>query len=360
MTTHYNKLEENLLANSRKWLVTGAAGFIGSHLLQRLLELKQEVIAVDNFSTGKRDNLKLVEKLVGEQAWIKCKVVELDVNETDKLTELLTEQTIVLHQAALGSVPRSIESPLATHQANINGFLSVLLACKEAKVPRLVYASSSSVYGDIEGLPKYEEKIGRPLSPYALSKLVNEYYAEQFSRQYQLESIGLRYFNVFGPRQDPEGAYAAVVPRWFSTILDGKSGVIFGDGNTSRDFCYIENVIQGNLLAACTESKEAINQVYNIACGEQLTLNELYSLIHLGLKRLGFILPIESAKPEYKPFRSGDIRHSLASIRRAREFLRYEISVPVRVGLTTLCEHWLHRIVEEDPEILQQNAPSSD
>lgn len=320
-----------LRGTPRRWLVTGSAGFIGSHLVEALLRLGQLVVSLDNFATGHRENLEQVKASVGKEAWARHRFIEGDITDNETCRTACAKIDIVLHEAALGSVPRSIALPLATHAANATGFLNVLDAARQAGVRRFVYAASSSTYGDHTQLPKREDIIGRPLSPYAVTKYLNELYADVYARCYGMETIGLRYFNVFGARQDPAGAYAAVIPRWASEILGARRCVINGDGETSRDFCYIANVVQANLLAAATTNPAAINQVYNIAFGESVTLNELHALIAaaIGSKRPG----ISIGRPVHGEFRAGDVRHSLADIEKARQLLGYAPTHSVRSGL---------------------------
>ena len=309
-----------LPAEPLTWTVTGCAGFIGSNLVEALLASGQRVVGLDNFATGYRHNLDDVTERVGADAAARFTFIEGDIRDLEACRRACDGADIVLHQAALGSVPRSIEDPLATHAVNVDGFVNMLLAARDAGVSRFVYASSSSVYGDHPGLPKVEAEIGAPLSPYAVSKRTDELYARTFQDHYGLEVIGLRYFNVFGRRQDPSGAYAAVIPKWIGQLLDGDRPAIFGDGETSRDFCYIANVVQANLRAGLAPS-EATGTVYNIAYGDRTTLNELYAAI---------VQNIEAERPEltlpdadYGPFRSGDVRHSLADIGQARAHLDY-------------------------------------
>ena len=318
--SRYDQVQEELKGEPRRWLVTGAAGFIGANLVDKLLRLGQTVVGLDNLSTGYRHNLEDVAESVGPEAFERFRFVEADIRDLDACRELCAGADVVLHQAALGSVPRSIADPLATHQSNVDGFVNMLLAARDAGVARFVYAASSSVYGDHPGLPKVEDGIGRPLSPYAATKLINEIYAGVFQRSYGLETIGLRYFNVFGRRQDPEGAYAAVIPRWIAQLLDGAVCEIYGDGETSRDFCYIENAVQANLLAAVAPAS-ATDEIYNVACGERTTLNELFAGLRAGLSAYG--PEIASAKPLYRDFRPGDVRHSLADISKIADRLGY-------------------------------------
>jgi UDP-N-acetylglucosamine 4-epimerase len=328
-------LPERLAAEIRRaprtWLVTGVAGFIGSNLLETLLRLEQRVVGLDNFATGKRPNLDQVRALVSPEQWSQFTFIEGDIVDVQVCRRACTGVDVVLHQAALGSVPRSLENPLATHAANVTGFLNMLVAARDAAVARFVYASSSAVYGDAPELPKTEARIGRPLSPYAASKWINEIYADTFARVYGLQTVGLRYFNVFGPRQDPEGPYAAVIPQWIAALLRRQPVFINGDGETSRDFCHVENVVQANLLAATTPNTAALNQVFNIALGRRTTLNELFALIQNGLRRRDPALP--ETQPVYRDFRPGDVRHSLADITKARRLLGYEPTCNVEEGL---------------------------
>jgi len=315
----------------RRWLVTGSAGFIGSHLVENLLRAGQFVTSLDNFATGHRHNLEGVRALVGEAAWARHTFIEGDIVDPATCARACEGAEVVLHEAALGSVPRSIADPLATHQANATGFLNMLVASRDAGVRRFVYAASSSTYGDSPTLPKVEDVIGRPLSPYAVTKYLNELYADVFGRCYGLSTIGLRYFNVFGPRQDPNGAYAAVIPKWVAAMLDGRPCVINGDGETSRDFCFVANVVQANLRAGTVEAVEAQNQVYNVAVGDRTTLNELHAAIAEALRALRPSLAI--APPQYAPFRAGDVRHSLADIGKAGRLLGYAPTHVVSQGL---------------------------
>ena len=314
----------------RSWLVTGSAGFIGSQLVEHLLRHGQQVVGLDNFATGHRANLEEVEHAVGPQAWRQHRFIEASIVDPAACREACRGVDVVLHQAALGSVPRSIADPVPTHQTNVTGFVNLLVAARDAKVRRFVYASSSSIYGDDATLPKREGVTGEPLSPYAASKQANEMYADVFARCYGMQAVGLRYFNVFGPRQDPEGAYAAVIPRWIRAILSGESVEVNGDGETSRDFCYIANVVQANLLAALTEEPRALNEVYNIAVGENTSLNGLLEILRTLLAAQ--CQPAQF-KPIYRPFRAGDVRHSLADISLARERLGYAPTHTLASGL---------------------------
>lgn len=329
-----------LAARPRTWLVTGGAGFIGSHLVETLLRLDQRVVVLDNLATGHRRNVDHVASSVGAERASHLEFIEGDIRNPDACRLACKGVDAVLHQAALGSVPRSIKDPLTSHDVNVTGFLNVLLAARETGVRRVVYASSSSVYGDHPDLPKREEAIGKPLSPYAVTKRADELYAGVFGPAYDLELIGLRYFNVFGPRQDPEGPYAAVMPKWFAALMAGTEVVINGDGETSRDFCYVANAVQANILAGITKSPDAIGRVYNVAFGEQTTLNQLFSLIRGEVARLR--PSVASAKATYAPFRPGDIRHSLADIAAARTHLGYSPSHDVRAGLVEAAE-WYAR-----------------
>ena len=326
-----DQLKLKLKSHPRKWLVTGVAGFIGSNLLEELLKLDQWVVGLDNFSTGYRKNLDDVKREVSSHQWSRFLFYEGDIRNIESCQKVCESVDYVLHQAAIGSVPRSIDDPISTHQSNIDGFVNMIVASKDAKIRRFVYAASSATYGDHPELPKVEDKIGRPLSPYAVTKLVNELYADTFSRIYGVETIGLRYFNVFGKRQDPDGAYAAVIPRWIGQLMDGGIPTINGDGETSRDFCYIENVIEANLLAANTSNVEAINQVYNIAYGERTTLNQLFGLIRDEVAKMR--PEAKEVTPNYGPFRGGDVRHSLADINKAKGLLGYSPKYNVQKGM---------------------------
>jgi UDP-N-acetylglucosamine/UDP-N-acetylgalactosamine 4-epimerase len=320
-----------------RWTVTGAAGFIGSHLVERLLSLGQHVVGLDNFETGQRSNLEDILKNVGDDSARRFSFVEADICDLGACQDAIRGVDFVLHQAALGSVPRSIADPQRTNRANIDGFLNVLTAAKDANVKRFVYAASSSTYGDHPGLPKVEHLIGKPLSPYAVTKYVNELYADVFSRIYGIRCIGLRYFNVFGPRQDPMGAYAAVIPRWFEQLRRQVPPQINGDGETSRDFCFIENVVQANILAAMSEREDALDSVYNVAVGGRISLNQLYYSIRALLSEAD--VRIAEIEPVYAPFREGDVRHSQADIGRARELLGYNPTHSVEAGLA-LTSQW--------------------
>ena len=328
--SRYEQVKTEFRAAPRNWLVTGAAGFIGSNLVETLLKLDQRVVGLDNFSTGKERNLDEVRKLVDARQWNQFQFIEGDIQNLEHCHKACRGVDYVLHQAGLGSVPRSIEDPIRTHASNVTGFLNMLVAARDNKVKRFVYASSSSVYGDHAALPKVEEAIGQPLSPYAATKYFNELYAKVFARCYNFETIGLRYFNVFGPRQDPGGPYAAVIPLWISALLRQTPVTINGDGETSRDFCYVANVVQANLLAAHSPP-EAANQVYNIAVSERTTLNQLFQLLVEILNARAAAGP--SQKSVYREFRAGDVRHSLADISKAQRLLGYAPTHRVREGL---------------------------
>ena len=331
--SRYSDLCEDLRRQPRTWLVTGVAGFIGSNLLQRLLELDQRVVGLDNFSTGSPANLESVRQVSAPAAWERFTFIEGDIRDLDTCRRACRGAQAVLHQAALGSVPRSIKDPIATHQSNVDGFLNMLVAARDAQVERMVYASSSSVYGDDPGLPKVEERTGRPLSPYALSKAMDEGYAGVFGRVYGFRPVGLRYFNVFGPRQDPEGPYAAVMPRWIAALVQGRACQIHGDGETSRDFCFVANAVQANLLAG-SAPEQALGGVFNVAYGGTTTLTRLYWMI---AERLRAIRPdLAPPDPVYTEPRPGDIRHSQADLARIKAQLGYEPTHSVAQGLDVL------------------------
>lgn len=324
-----HELRDELLARRRRWLVTGAAGFIGSNLVETLLLLGQDVLGLDNFSTGHRRNLEEIRKNVGEKHWARFTLHEADIRDMAACEQAVSGVDYVLHQAALGSVPRSVKDPMTTHHVNVTGFLNMLDAARRAPIKGFVYAASSSTYGDEPNLPKREERIGRPLSPYAVTKLVDEIYAEVYARTYQFAATGLRYFNVFGPRQDPNGAYAAVIPKWISSMIEGEAVQINGDGETSRDFCFVGNVVQANLRAALRQA-EGVSQVYNVAVGGRTTLNDLFGIIRDGLAARG----IEYAlAPQYMPFRAGDVRHSQADVSKAQAGIGFAPLVDLRTGM---------------------------
>lgn len=338
----YEKLQTALPAAPRTWLVTGVAGFIGSNLLEALLKLDQRVVGFDNFATGHQKNLDEVQALVSSAQWARFRFVEGDICDVAACQRACAGADLILHQAALGSVPRSMAEPLATHAANVTGFVNLLEAARLARARRFVYASSSAIYGDHPELPKVEDRIGRPLSPYAATKWMDEIYADTFARAYGIECIGLRYFNVFGPRQDPAGAYAAVIPKWLASLLRREPVPINGDGETSRDFCFIANVVQANLLAATTPNPDAVNTAYNIALGERTTLNELFHSLKTALGRRDPSL--SGVKPVYQDFRAGDVRHSLADISRAQRLLGYAPTHRLDAGLE-LAMDWYRRNV---------------
>jgi UDP-N-acetylglucosamine 4-epimerase len=339
---HFKQLRADLAKSPRTWLITGAAGFIGSNLLQTLLDLDQHVVGFDNFATGHLQNLQEVERGVAGAQWRRFRFIEGDIRNADACRHACTGVDFVLHQAALGSVPRSIEDPITTNSVNIGGFLEMLAAARSAGVKRFVYAASSSTYGDHPGLPKVESVIGKPLSPYAVTKLANELYADVFASTYGFPSIGLRYFNIFGPRQDPNGAYAAVIPKWIAALIHNEPVYINGDGETSRDFCYVANAVQANLLAATAADPAAVNQVYNVAVGQRTSLNDLFG--HLQ----GMLAPrfahLARTAPVYRPFRAGDVRHSLADISKANRLLGYDPTHAVAEGLSEAMEWYLRHL----------------
>ena len=327
--SRYNQIKTQLSQSPKTWLITGCAGFIGSNLLEQLLTLNQKVVGLDNFATGHQHNLDEVQTQVTEQQWRGFKFIEGDIRNTDDCNNAVTNVDYILHQAALGSVPRSIADPILTNAANITGFLNMLVAAKDAKVKTFVFAASSSTYGDHPALPKVEDTIGKPLSPYAVTKYVNELYADVFNKTYGLNSIGLRYFNVFGKRQDPDGAYAAVIPKWTAAMINNQEVLIIGDGDTSRDFCFIENAVQANILAATAEEK-GLNQIYNVALGDRTTLNTLFNSLQSALKNNGVQY---SQSAVYQAFRAGDVKHSQADISKAQELLGFEPEYQIQQGI---------------------------
>ena len=339
----YDQLQTELKAAPMTWLVTGVAGFIGSNLLEALLRLDQSVVGLDNFKTGKKKNLEQVQALVSPARWARFRFLEGDIGDLAACQQACAGVDFVLHEAALGSVPFSMKDPLASHHSNVTGFLNMLLAARDAKVKRFVYASSSAIYGDDPGLPKEEDKIGRPLSPYAATKAINEVYANAFALAYGLPSIGLRYFNVFGARQDPEGAYAAVIPLWIAALLRRQPVFINGDGETSRDFCFVANVVQANLLAATSPNAEAVNQAYNVALGHRTTLNKLFHSLQSELRKKDPALPEQ--KPVYRDFRPGDVRHSLADIGKAQRLLGFAPSHSIQAGLELAMDWYRQNVV---------------
>ncbi|MFW2745921.1 NAD-dependent epimerase/dehydratase family protein, partial [Acinetobacter baumannii] len=319
--SQYQTVCEQLKYQPKTWLITGVAGFIGSNLLETLLKLDQKIVGLDNFATGHQHNLDEVQSLVTPEQWAKFTFIQGDIRNLEDCQKACANVDYVLHQAALGSVPRSIADPITTNAANITGFLNMLVAARDAQVKSFTYAASSSTYGDHPALPKVEENIGNPLSPYAVTKYVNELYADVFARTYDFKCIGLRYFNVFGKRQDPNGAYAAVIPKWTAAMIQGDDVFINGDGETSRDFCFIENTVQANILAATTENEEAKNQVYNVAVGDRTTLNDLFNAIKNALRE-NQIMYVKD--PIYRDFRKGDVRHSQASVEKIQNLLGYK------------------------------------
>jgi UDP-N-acetylglucosamine 4-epimerase len=339
--TAYTEVQTGLIASPKTWLITGVAGFIGSNLLETLLRLNQRVVGLDNFSTGHQRNLDEVKALVNLEQWENFNFIEGDIRKLDDCHQASQGVDYILHQAALGSVPRSIEDPITTNASNIDGFLNMLVAARDANVSRFVYAASSSTYGDHPDLPKVEANIGKPLSPYAVTKLVNELYADVFARCYGFNTIGLRYFNVFGQRQDLNGAYAAVIPKWTAALLHGDDVFINGDGETSRDFCFIDNTVQVNLLAATTQNPAAVNQVYNVAVGERTSLKELYQFITASLSAQ---CPLQASNLIHRDFRAGDVRHSLASISKAQTLLGYAPTVKVKDGITAAMPWYIYQV----------------
>jgi UDP-N-acetylglucosamine/UDP-N-acetylgalactosamine 4-epimerase len=357
MKTAYSQLQENLAADPKTWLVTGVAGFIGSNLLETLLKLKQRVVGLDNFATGHQRNLDEVQNLVSPEQWANFEFIKGDIRNLEDCRQACKGVDYVLHQAALGSVPRSVEDPITTNAANVTGFLNMLVAGRDANVKRFVYAASSSTYGDHPGLPKVEDTIGKPLSPYAVTKYVNELYADVFGKTYSLQSIGLRYFNVFGPRQDPNGAYAAVIPKWIASMINGEPVYINGDGETSRDFCFVANAVQANLLAATVDNLSPfstgegnakgafVSQICNIAVGDRTTLNELYAELHQNL--LPLYPHLQGTQPVYRDFRAGDVRHSLANISRAATLIKYQPTHCIGEGLRVAMEWYVRQLKQQ-------------
>lgn len=331
VTFTYQIKQKTIRSNPKTWLVTGCAGFIGSNLLEQLLKLGQTVVGLDNFSTGKQRNLDEVQVLVSKEQWTCFRFIEGDIRDIETCRLACCNVDYVLHQAALGSVPRSIDDPITSNASNVTGFLNMLVAARDANVKRFVYAASSSTYGDHPDLPKVEDRIGRPLSPYAVTKYLNELYADVFGRCYGMETIGLRYFNVFGPRQDPEGAYAAVIPKWIAALLRHEPVYINGTGETSRDFCYVQNAVQANLLAATVENSEAVNQVYNVAVNARTDLNQLFALLRDGLAAK--YPDLVDVQPVYRDFRTCDVMHSLADISKAQRLLGYQPTHTINQGV---------------------------
>ena len=336
--SHYNELRNDLAANPRTWLVTGVAGFIGSNLLEELLALGQNVIGLDNFSTGYQSNIDDVQAIPASRRG-SFRLIKGDIRDIATCRKACKGVDYVLHHAALGSVPRSIDDPILSNSVNVDGFINVLLAANECGVKRVVYASTCAIYGDCSDLPLHEDSRGNMLSPYAATKMTNEVYASVFQRVYGLQLVGLRYFNIFGPRQDPNGAYAAVIPRWISNLLSGETCQIFGDGETSRDFCYVANVAQANILAAMADRSFGDAEVYNVACGRETTLNELFRMIRLGL--VGLQPSIAGAFPMYATFRDGDIRRSGADINKISHDLQYRPTHSIAQGLSQTLEWYV-------------------
>ena len=338
------------LANKRfRWLVTGGAGFIGSHLVESLVRLRQDVVTLDNLATGCHANLSEIKATVGDDAWLNHQFFEGDIRDLATCRKACERIDYVLHHAALGSVPRSVEDPIEANAANITGFVNLLVAARDANVKRFVYAASSSTYGDHPGLPKVEEHIGRPLSPYAVTKYVNELYADVFAQCYAVETIGLRYFNVFGPRQDPDGPYAAVIPKWIQALLSSQQVQINGDGETTRDFCYVANAVQANLLAAMTEHVPAVNEVYNVAIGARTSLNQLFDALRQLLDP--YAPGVKLVQPHYGDFRPGDVRHSQADISKARRLLGYEPTHDLRAGLVEALPWYVQALQPADRRV---------
>jgi len=342
--TKYQEIKQHLHGNQQTWLVTGVAGFIGSNLLETLLKLGQKVVGLDNFSTGHHHNLDQVKAVVTSAQWQNFCFIEGDIRNLKDCTTACSGVDYVLHQAALGSVPRSLEDPILTNENNITGFLNMLVSARDAQVKRFVYAASSSTYGDHPGLPKVEDLIGKPLSPYAVTKYVNELYTEVFSRCYGFKTVGLRYFNIFGQRQDPEGAYAAVIPKWVAGMIKNEPVYINGDGETSRDFCYIDNTVQANLLAATTDNPDAVGQVYNVAVGDRTSLNQLFESIRSLLEPR--FPHLKDFKPTYRDFRAGDVRHSLADISKAENLLGYAPTHRIHEGLQEAMDWYVADLTE--------------
>jgi UDP-N-acetylglucosamine 4-epimerase len=343
--TEFERVQIELRSDRGTWTVTGAGGFIGSHLVETLLSLDQTVVGLDNFSTGKRENLDDVRASVGEARWKRFSLVEGDIRDPESCAQACEGADYLLHQAALGSVPRSIADPATSTAVNVDGFVNMMVAAREAQVRRVVFASSSSVYGDHPGLPKVEDKTGTPLSPYAVTKCTNELFASVFHRIHEMEIIGLRYFNVFGPRQDPHGAYAAVIPRWIQALCEGAECTIFGDGLTSRDFSYVANVVQANILAATCKEPAAIGEIFNVAIGGRVTLAELYSKIYAALRECledGAALDGRE-QPKRGEFRMGDVKHSNADISKAVRMLGFSVADDVASGMAKTIDWYVSR-----------------
>jgi len=347
MKTSYEEMLGRLRAQRRCWLVTGAAGFIGSHLAQTLLKLDQQVVGLDNFATGKRENLVSLAQDLTKAQQASFRFIEGDIRSLEDCREACAGAELVLHEAALGSVPRSIDDPIASNAANVTGFLNMLVAARDANVSRMVYASSSATYGDHPALPKVEAVIGRPASPYGLTKYVNELYADVFARCYGFNTIGLRYFNVFGPRQDPNGEYAAVISAWIGALVRNQTAYVNGDGKAARDFCYVENVVQANLLAATAADPAALNQAYNVAVGEQTSLSELFEMIR------AILIPryphLRTVRPVHREERRGDIKFSKADIGKAKRLLGYRPGFRVMEGLERTIDWYVANLNPAEP-----------
>ncbi len=339
---------EFLKSNCKTWLVTGVAGFIGSNILEYLLKHDQKVVGLDNFATGHRHNLEKVETIVSDQQWSRFRFIEGDICSLETCISSCEGVDHVLHQAALGSVPRSIEDPVLTNNVNIGGFLNVLVAARDSHVESFVYAASSSTYGDSPDLPKRENRIGESLSPYAVTKYVNELYASVFKKNYDFNSIGVRYFNIFGPRQGPNGAYAAVIPKWVASMVNGEKIHIFGNGDTSRDFCYVDNAVEANVLAALSTNDRANGEVFNVALDDQTSLNELFGFICDMIKNR--IPDLEIAEPDYSDYRKGDVLHSRASIDKARELIGYDPQYRVQQGLEMAMDWYVNDLTKDNCE----------
>jgi UDP-N-acetylglucosamine 4-epimerase len=348
MTEYIQRLQK-ISSERHTWLVTGVAGFIGSNLLENLLMLDQQVVGLDNFSTGCLDNLQLVKAAVGEKKWKRFSFIEGDIRSLETCRKACTGVERVLHQAALGSVPRSVDDPIGSNENNVRGFLNMLVAARDAGVTSFVYAASSAVYGDDLRLPKVEDIIGRPLSPYAVTKYVNELYAEVFARNYGFNSIGLRYFNVFGPRQRANGEYSAVIPAWIAALFGKQNVCINGDGKTSRDFCFVDNVVQANLLAATTEDTAALNQIYNVALNSQTSLNELFEMLRSLVAQ--HHPAVQSVQPVYCDARRGDMRFSRADISKANRYLGYLPVCRVQQGLEKTVEWYVDHVATASPDM---------
>lgn len=348
--TSFQDVQTSLKAQPKTWCVTGAAGFIGSNIVETLLKLDQKVVGLDNFSTGYQKNLDEVEANVNTDQWSRFTFIKGDIRDLDTCREAVKGCDYVSHQAALGSVPRSLDDPITTNEVNVSGHLNMLLAARDEKVSGFVYAASSSTYGDHPGLPKVEDQIGDPLSPYAVTKYVNELYGSVFDTAYGFKSTGLRYFNVFGPRQDPQGAYAAVIPLWTAAIIQGETLYINGDGETSRDFCFVDNAVQANILAAVAQG-EGAGQVYNVACNVRTTLNELKDLLYNALKAQSE--DVDAPEVIYRDFRAGDVRHSQADIGKANRLIGYEPTHQIEQGINQAMPWYLASLKLEESDLVE-------